>query len=127
MATSTLAKTTLKSKVAWNNSNPTEAFGAQTISTGFSNIKGITIRYREYATTTREFNVTIFGDESRVDGKLDGFTFTSTPYVYYLRPFIFIPSNGDVSFQLCYPMTAFGSYGNGDNSYAVPTQIIVYY
>ena len=127
MATSTLAKTTLKSKVAWNNSSPTEAFAQQTISTGVSNIKGITIRYREHSASTREFSVTAFGNEGRVDGKLDGFTFTSTPYVYYLRPFNFIPSNGNVSFQICYPMTAFGSYGNGNNSYAVPTQIIVYY
>lgn len=123
MATSTIKKTVLSLVNAWTNNDSSQAFIAQTVNLGITNVKGITIEYREYGDAARLFSVTIMANSS-ISGKLDGFTYTKQPYVYYLRPVSFDPVNGTVTFAAAYPMTTYGTYGNVNNLYAVPTRIV---
>ena len=126
MATSTIKKAVLSLVTTWTNSDPSQAFTSQTVNIGITNAKGVTIEFREHSTATRLFSLTLMSD-TFVNGKLDGFTYTNQPYVYYLRPFSFDPVDGTVTFASAYPMTAYGTYGTVNNLYAVPYRIIAIY
>lgn len=128
MATSTIARTSLKSKTVWTNLDPTQPLGSTTINFGITNIIGVTVRFREYASSSRSILKTIFKPNvDYADDIVFGVTFSTEPYVIYGRSYNVEFAQGVIYFGPAYPMTSYGTYGSANNSYAVPVAVTVYY
>ena len=105
----------------WTNSNPSDDFVNQRISFD-KEVKGVIIKYRERKTGPRGFSLVMFYANESTPYKLDGFVYSTSPYNYYLRPVHFNNPKA-LEFEDCYAMTSYGTYGNIDNSYAIPVLI----
>lgn len=104
-------------------SEATSAFTG-TVRTGITNAKGFQVYLKEKTTSTRLIATTFLGSGGITQ---IGLSYSSAPYILYARPISCNVEAGTISFENAYPLTAYGTYGSVDNTYAVPYKIFALY
>lgn len=112
-------------ELVWSNSSPTTAFASQTVRTGLTNVKAFILFYR-VSTNINEPVFSMFV-QSNQGLLMTGIKYNAAPYYMFARKVIPNIAAGTLSFETAYPLTAYGTFGSADNSYAIPIEIYALY
>ena len=112
-------------ELVWSNSSQTSAFDGQTIRTGITNAKAFILIYR--ASTNVSEPVFSMFVQSNQGLLMTGIKYNAAPYYMFGRKVVPNIAAGTLSFETAYPLTAYGTFGSADNSYAIPIEIYALY